>query len=173
MIELARAADPDGEYLLVEDGDYSSLGDARFDLILSAFAFDNIPDAVNRAHLLRALRKLLKPEGVIVLLCSAAEIYMHEWTSFTTAAFPENRAAKSGDAVRIVMKDVADARPVIDFIWFDEDYRQLFRDAGLELVGRHAPLGQRDEPFEWVSEISVSPWVIYVVSGSRSPVVKR
>ena len=82
-----------------------------------------------RRELLRGLRRLLKSQGRIILLGSTPDIYMHEWASFTTKDFPENRRAASGDAVRIVMKDVADARPVVDLIWFHQDYLNLFAAA--------------------------------------------
>jgi 2-polyprenyl-3-methyl-5-hydroxy-6-metoxy-1,4-benzoquinol methylase len=41
MLELARKADPAGSYIRVDDGDYSPLDGARFDLIQCAFPFDN------------------------------------------------------------------------------------------------------------------------------------
>jgi SAM-dependent methyltransferase len=163
MIQLAANADPAGTYRLVDDGDFSAFGPARFDLVLSAFAFDNIPGAARRCELLRDLGQLLNNEGRIILLGSTPEIYTHEWASFTTKDFPENRRAKSGDEVRNVMKDVEDKRPVVDQIWFHEDYLNLFDAAGLDLVSRHAPLGREDEPYEWVTETSMAPWVIYVL----------
>ena len=163
MIELARRADPMGTYMLVGDGDYAALQPRRFDLILSAFAFDNVPDKEHRVALLRSLKGLLEPNGRIALLGSTPEIYWHEWASFTTAAFPENRDAKSGETVRIVMKDVPDSRPVVDLVWFDDDYRRLFRAADLEVIGEHRPLGRPDEPYPWISEAAVAPWVIYVL----------
>lgn len=163
MIEHASRADPSGTYLLVNDGEFGALGARRFDLILSAFAFDNIADAAWRVTLLRRLRGLLTPTGCIVMLGSTPEIYWHEWASFTTAAFPGNRSARGGETVRIVMKDVADPRPVVDVIWYHGDYERLFADAGLRIVAEHRPLGRRDEPYEWISETAVAPWVVYVV----------
>ena len=162
MIEAARIADPGGAYQLVEDGDFSGLAPATFDLVLSAFAFDNIPNAGGRRVLLRGLRRLLKNEGCIVILGSTPEIYIHEWASFTTRDFPQNRTAKSGEEVRIVMKDVEDRRPVVDLVWFREDYLELFAAADLELVLERKPLGHGGEPYEWLAETSVAPWVIYV-----------
>ena len=35
-------------------------------------------------------------------------IYVNEWASFSTRDFPENRNARDGDRVRIVMLDVPD-----------------------------------------------------------------
>jgi SAM-dependent methyltransferase len=166
MVQLAKKADPAGTYWLVEDGDLSAFEPAGFDLILSAFAFDNIPNAAKRCQLLCGLKCQLKHEGRIVLLGSTPEIYTHEWASFTTKAFPENHSAKSGDKVRIVMKDVADARPVEDLIWFHEDYLKLFAAAGLDLIAHYTPLGRAEESYEWVNETSIAPWVIYVLRGT-------
>ena len=169
MIERARKADPQGSYRLIEDGDFSGFEPGSIDLILSAFAFDNIPDARWRAGLLGGMRKLLKRDGRIILLDSTPEIYVHDWVSFATSSFHENRAAKSGDAVRIVMKDVGDQRPVVDFIWFHEDYLRLFAAAGLRLVAQHRPLGTAGECCRWETESSIPPWVIYVLGSSSSP----
>jgi ubiquinone/menaquinone biosynthesis C-methylase UbiE len=163
MIQLAKDVDPNGEYLPVKNDDFSAFESGRFDLVLSAFAFDNIPDQGHRCELLRGLRRLLKDQGRIVLLGSTPEIYTHEWASFTTKDYPENRCARSGDTVRIVMKDVADGRPVVDLVWFHEDYVNLFAACELDLIGHYTPLGRNDEPYSWVSEISIAPWMIYVV----------
>lgn len=163
MVEEATRLDPDGTYMLIADGDLAAFEPASFDLVLSAFPFDNIPGVEKRRALLCELRRLLSPRGRIVLLGSTPEIYTHEWASFSTSEFPENRRAKSGDRVRIVMKDVEDQRPVEDVIWFHRDYLDLFAAAELELLAEHRPLGREDEPYEWLSETTVAPWVIYVV----------
>lgn len=163
MIDLARVADPGGRYVLVDDGDYRVLDPERFDLVFSAFAFDNIPGAEHRADILRGLRRLLKPDGRIVLVGCRREIYLNETASFTARDFPENREAKSGDEVRLVMKDVEDRRPVTDIVWFHEDYLALFAAADLEVVAHHLPFGRDDEPYDWISETTIAPWAIYVL----------
>ncbi len=163
MIQLAKTVDPGGKYRLVADGDFGAFEPDSFDLVLSSFAFDNIPDVSKRCELLRGLRRLLKNEGRMILLDSTPEIYTHEWASFTTKDFPENNLAKSGETVRIVMKDVEDGRPVVDIVWFNEDYLNLFAESELDLVARHTPLGRKDESYEWLTETSIAPWVIYVL----------
>jgi ubiquinone/menaquinone biosynthesis C-methylase UbiE len=163
MIELAKAADQHATYHLIDDGDFGALQAATFDLVLSAFAFDNIPGVDKRCELLRGMRRLLNRNGRIILLGSTPDIYIHEWASFTTKEFPGNLRAKSGDEVRIVMTDVEDKRPVVDQLWFHEDYLQLFARSALELVAHYTPLGRDDEPYEWVAETSISPWIIYVL----------
>jgi SAM-dependent methyltransferase len=163
MIQLAAMNDPGGDYRLVVDGDYGAFAPASFDLVLSAFAFDNIPDVARRREALHGLGRRLTDRGRLVLLGSTPDIYLHEWASFTTKDFPENRQARSGEPVRIVMKDVADARRVVDVVWFHQDYVDLFAASGLDLVARYEPLGREGEPGAWLSETTIAPWVIYVL----------
>jgi SAM-dependent methyltransferase len=168
MIELARKADPGGSYQLIEEGEFGGLPAGGFDLILSAFAFDNIPDAAGRVRVLCGLRELLCRGGRIIVLGSTPEVYTHEWASFTTRQFAANRTARSGDAVQIVIKDVADQRPVTDYLWSHEDYLRLFSAAQLEVLNCHKPLGRHEEPQRWEAELTTAPWVIYVLRRSQS-----
>jgi SAM-dependent methyltransferase len=163
MLKGARARDANGEYVLIPDGDLSDLRDRRFDLVLCAFTFDNIPTRAKRLGLFQGLGSLLASRGRIVNLVSAPEIYVNEWASFSTKDFPDNRSAKTGDTVRIVMLDVPDQRPVEDVFWTDSAYRELYGLAGLELLETHRPLGMAADPCSWVSETRVSPWAIYVL----------
>ena len=61
------------------------------------------------------------------------------------------------------MTDVEDKRPVEDIVWFDDDYRSLFSLAGLKLIETIKPLGKTNEPYEWINETNIAPWVIYVL----------
>jgi SAM-dependent methyltransferase len=172
MLALARERDPEGEYRLVPDGELPGIETGVFDLVLSVFTFDNIPTMEKKSALLGALGDLLNEHGRIVSLVSSPEIYVNEWASFSTRDFPQNRDARSGDTVLIVMLDVDDRRPVEDVMWTDDDYREAYRRAGLKSIDIHKPLGRPAEPFEWVSEEKISPWVIYVLqrSGEGGPV---
>jgi len=163
MLAHARERDPGGTYLLVPDGDLSVLTRGTFDLVFSAFTFDNVRGGTARADLFAQFHELLSPSGRVVNLVSAPEIYVNEWTSFTTREFTENRSAGTGDKVRIIMLDVPDRRPVEDVLWLDRDYREIYAEVGLEVVEVHRPLGTAADPYEWVSETHTSPWAIYVL----------
>lgn len=168
MLSRARERDPEGDYRLVpDDGDLPGLDPGSFDLILSVFTFDNIPIFERKVSLLTALRRLLAPGGRLINLVSSPVIYLHEWASFSTTDFPENRDAGDGDTVRIVMLDVADSRPVEDVLCTGEAYEEAYSQAGLVPIDVHRPLGREDEPFEWVSETEISPWAVYVLE--RAP----
>jgi len=163
MLARAREYDPQGEYRLVPDGDLGGLAPATYDLVLSVFTFDNIPTMAKKVALFESLKRLLRRGGRIVSLVSAPEIYVNEWASFSTQDYPENRTAASGDKVKIVMLDVEDRRPVEDIIWTDEDYHEVYRRAGLVPIETYRPLAKQTEPYSWVSETTIAPWVIYVL----------
>lgn len=166
MLEKAREIDPDGDYRLIGDGDLGIFKDSAFDLILSVFTFDNIPGMDRKVAIFKELKRLLTVNGHIVSLVSSPEIYKHEWASFSTKDFPENKNTRSGDLVKIIMTDVADRRPVEDIIWYDESYYEVYKAAGLEVVQSYRPLAREDEPFAWVNETKIAPWVIYVLRPS-------
>ena len=163
MLRKARELDPKGDYRLIEEGVFSQFKDNTYDLVLSAFTFDNIPTMDKKVRNFRELRCLLKSEGRIVNLVSSPEIYTHEWASFSTKDYPENKHAKSGDKVRIIQTDLDDKSPVEDIVWTDEYYQETFKRAGLELVKTYKPLAKENEPYKWVNETRIAPWVIYIL----------
>jgi ubiquinone/menaquinone biosynthesis C-methylase UbiE len=162
MVRKARELDPAGDYRLIEPAVFSDLPERGFDLVLSAFTFDNILQGDKAPHL-TAIARLLASGGTIVNLVSNPEIYTHEWVSFSTCDFPENREARSGDVVRIVMTDVTDRRPVEDVVCSRATYEQLYRASGLSPVASYDPLGRDGEPIAWVNETRIAPWRVDVV----------
>ncbi len=164
MLIRARKLDPQGDYRLVPDGDLDVLPTSAYDLALSVFTFDNIATKEKKIALFRSLRRRIRKGGRIVSLVSAPEIYVNEWASFSTKDFPENRTAKSGDAVKIVMLDVEDKRPVNDIFWTDEDYLEVYKSAQLLPIKTYRPLAKASESITWVSETTIAPWVIYVLA---------
>jgi len=163
MVAIARERDPDGDYRVIEDCDFSSLIQLGHDLVLSAFTFDNIPGRDRKVRLFTGLRRLLRRGGRLVNIVSTPEIYTNEWATFSTRDFPENVKACCGDLVRIVTTEYSDARPVDDILWPDEDYREVFAAAGLEVERMERPLARGDEGVDWISEAEIAPWSIYVL----------
>ena len=166
MVAKALEIDPTGDYRVIPGDDMSGLPRESFSLVQSAFTFDNIPDADMKVRLLTDLRSLMKPEGVLVNIVSAPEIYWNEWASFTTKDFPENREAKPGDTVKIITTDFDDRSPAVDILCPHESYTEIYRRSGLEIVNTYKPLARGDEPYKWLSETRIAPWVIYVLRRS-------
>jgi SAM-dependent methyltransferase len=169
MLRLARQTDPSGDYRLVPDGDVAApiggppFAPRSFDLVFSAFTFDNVAPRATKARLFAQFRELLAPGGCVVSIVSTPDIYTHEWVSFSTRDFPDNWLARPGDIVRTIITDVVDRRPVDDVLWPDAQYREVYEEAGLEVVESCLPIATGDEPYAWVSETRVAPWCIYVL----------
>ncbi len=163
MLARARQLDPNGDYRLVPDGHCELLGTEKFDLILCAFPFDNVPNE-RKTSLFRGLLATLTNSGRIVVVASTPEIYRHEWASFSTSRFPENQRARDGDVVRIINVSAGDMRPVEDIMCSDQLYRAIFHSAGLAIIEKLNPLGREDDQIKWVTETRVAPWVIYVLN---------
>jgi len=163
MLKKARELDPEGDYRLNEDGDLGQFTEYAYDLALSAFTFDNIPTMEKKVRNLISISRLLKREGKMVNVVSSPEIYTHEWASFSTKDFPENKKAKTGDKVKIIQTDTDDKRPVEDVVWADECYQATFRKARLESIATYRPLAREDEPYKWINETTIPPWVVYVL----------
>ncbi|MFO7652752.1 MAG: methyltransferase domain-containing protein [Candidatus Krumholzibacteriia bacterium] len=163
MVTVARERDPEGDYRVLAGGGLTALPAGGFDLVQSAFTFDNIPGHDRKVQLFAGLRRLLAPGGRLVNIVSTPEIYTHEWATFSTREYPENLTAGPGDVVRIVTTDYSDARPVEDILWPDASYQSVYRQAGLEQVQVERPLATGEEGIDWRSETSVAPWAIYVL----------
>ncbi len=172
MLEKARESDPEGMYLRVGADDFTQFESGSMNLVLSAFTFDNVRTRDEKVKLLGEINRLLSPEGSMINLVSSPEIYLHEWASFSTKDFPENETARSGDEVRIIITETTDKRPVVDVVWSDEDYREVYDISGLKTVAEHRPLADGTEPYQWINETRIAPWVIYVLrSKGRQPIV--
>jgi ubiquinone/menaquinone biosynthesis C-methylase UbiE len=162
MIQIAKTLDPMGEYHVVRDGDYSQFSPESFDLILSAFTFDNIPHE-KKDTLFLNLTALLHKNGTLINLVSSPEMYTNEWASFTTKDFPENKHAKSGDIVKIITTEFADKRPCDDIFCTDTDYKKIYFKAGLQIIFTTTPVATGKEPYPWVNETTIAPWTIYIL----------
>ncbi len=163
MVRCAAELDPAGDYRVIADGDFSSLPERGFDLVQSAFTFDNVPGRDHKVALFAGLRERLASSGRLVNLVSTPEIYVNEWASFSTRRFAGNFTAKSGEHVYTEMVDVDDRRPVQDVLWPHAEYLDTYARAGLRVVAEHRPLGRADDGITWVSETRVAPWAVYVL----------
>jgi len=163
MLSKAREIDPRGDYRLIPGDDMTGLPRGSFSLVLSAFTFDNIPGRETKIRLFGDLRALLRADGAIVNIVSSPDIYLYEWASFSTREFPENRHAKPGDPVKIITTELADTSPAVDILWPDESYRDVYASADLRVADVLRPLATGDEPYAWINEAHIAPWVIYVL----------
>ncbi len=168
MLANAHRLDPNGDYRLVKDGGVFPFADGSFDLALCAFTFDNIPSWEKKITLFAELRRVLAPSGRLLNLVSTPDIYLHEWVSFTTRDYPENSNARTGDPVLIINTATKDSKPVADILWPDDAYRQVYKQARLELLEMRKLMARPDESVPWVNETRIAPWCVYVLRPDQS-----
>jgi ubiquinone/menaquinone biosynthesis C-methylase UbiE len=168
MIHQAKKLDPDGDYQLVKDQNFDQFYGETFDLVLSIFTFDNIPTRLEKERNLLEINRVLKTEGVFVNLVSSPEIYFHEWASFSTKDFPENKQAKTGDVVKIIITDIEDKRPVEDVLFSPIEYQELFKKTGFKIEKAYKPLAKKSEKYKWVNETKIAPWNVYILKKHKN-----
>ncbi|MDX1514649.1 MAG: class I SAM-dependent methyltransferase [Gammaproteobacteria bacterium] len=168
MLTRARRLDPEGDYRLIDEGSSGSFPAGSFDLVLSAFPFSSTNSLRKITGMLSAFGGLVAEDGAVIAIEPTPEFYLHEWLSFTSN-FPGNAAAVSGDPVRAAFRERPET-PVTDYLWTHEDYLEAFDRAGLRMLEALRPLGSATDPWDWISESRVAPWVIYALS---SPAEQR
>ena len=159
MIKEAKKKDNKAGYYKVENGKLP-FKSWFFDLILAAIVFLEIPTKKEMIKILKKLKKTLKNNGTIIIVTGTPEAYKNNWASFI-CDFSENKNLKSGDKARIQLRGT-DAS-MYDYVWFDDDYKDIFNKAKLEILETLKPMPRGDEPYKWYSEINKPLWVIYVL----------
>jgi len=160
MINEAKKKDSSGRYSFIESDNLKIFEDNTFDFILSAMTFDSFFSKEDMIKISKEMKRVLKRRGVVINITSTPELYTRNWASFI-CDFPENKNAKNGDKVKVVVRgtDIA----AFDHIWADKDYKEVFKRSGLKLIKIYKPLAKGDEPYKWINETKIPPWFIYVL----------
>ena len=157
MLAQARQIDPTGIYYLV-DVLPLPFADAHFNLIFQSFVLLECSSISQMIETLKECDRLLKNDGMAIVVTCSEEYYSHDWLSFQND-LPENHSLQSGERVRVSIRGTEIV--LYDYYWTDRDYRIAFEQAGFEVIQAQRPLAQGNEPFTWVSELEHPCWVIY------------
>jgi ubiquinone/menaquinone biosynthesis C-methylase UbiE len=159
MIKESKTRDQNGKYLQIKSGEIP-FEDSTFDLIFSAIVFLEIPLKKEIEKVLNEMKRVLKKDGIIVIITGTRESYTDNWASFI-CDFPENKNLKSGDKAKLQIRgtDVV----LYDYVWFDEDYKKAFANTNLRLIEKLNPMPKGNEPYKWYAETRKPHWVIYVL----------
>src|SRR5262245_29940926 len=137
MIEIARAHHPALDFRVDSCATLRTLPDAHFDLVIANYVLMDTPDLPGTLH---AFHRVLKPDGVAVLICSHP-------------CFPQGRATVAHHDEITYRWDFSyfEQRKCVDppwahftaeFIWFHRplsDYWKAFRAAGFVVVDFEEP----------------------------------
>lgn len=132
-----------------------------FDIVFSSFVFLEISTKKEIEKIFREMMRVLKNDGVIIVITSSMEVYKGNWVGFKYD-FPENkRDIQSGETFKLQFQGTEII--LYDYLWTDEDYKQILDRLGLRIIEHHKPLGYDTDPFEWLDEKTVSPVSIYII----------
>lgn len=163
MLRQARAQDDTDEYRHIRSAEIP-YDDALFDVVFASFVFIEVSSLAEIIAILAEMKRVLKPDGVVVVVTSPVNGINGNWLSFSYD-FPENRRPiKSGDTIKLQIRgtDVV----LYDYYWMAEDYRNAFARAGLAVRTMHTPLGRDDEGIEWRDEKTAPFIFIYLLEHS-------
>ena len=161
FIKQAKKTDKLGKYLLCTK-DYIPQKDNSYDFAFSSHVLIMIPTKTELDKSFREIYRILKKDGIYIAV--TGNEYMHaadkDWVSYKTD-FIENFNVKSGDKVKLVIRDVG--ATFYDYNWTHQDYIDSINKSGFKVLKIHSPLGKDTDGYKWRSEKETSPYIIYVL----------
>ena len=165
MLEQAVSRDGSTGYYHIQNGQLP-FESGRFDIVFSSFVFLEISTKEEIEKIFSEMMRVLKNDGVIMVVTSSMDVYKGDWVGFKYD-FPENkRDIQSGETFKLQFQGTEII--LYDYLWTDDDYKQILDRLGLSIVEHHSPLGYDTDPFEWRDEKKASPVAIYVIKRAQN-----
>lgn len=133
---------------------------SKYDLAFSSLVVLELASKEELKKYFSEAYRVMKFDGTLIVLTVNDDFYKYQWTSVDTN-YPGNIDAKSGDKVRIRIKEIN--LELDDYYWTKEDYREIANSCGLTVVEEVEPTGTKGDGVEWISEYEHSPYVIFVM----------
>lgn len=133
---------------------------AFYDLVFSCLVMLEINSKNNLLKIFNEINRVLKKNGIFIMVTANTEMYNHDWLSVGTN-FSQNNNLNSGDLAKIIIKNIG--LELEDYYWTTTDYENLFRASKFQLIERLFPLGKKEDHFNWKNELLYAPYVVFVV----------
>jgi ubiquinone/menaquinone biosynthesis C-methylase UbiE len=160
MLEQARSRDSSTRYYNLQS-EQLPFEDESFDIVFSSFVFLEISTKKEIEKIFSEMMRVLRKDGVIIVITSSMDVYKGNWVGFKYD-FPENnRDIQSGETFKLQFQGTEII--LYDYLWTDEDYKQILDRLGLRMVEHHKPLGYDTDPVEWLDEKKASPVAVYII----------
>lgn len=161
FIKQAHRIDKSGKYILMKNTTVP-IKNNTYDFVFSSHVLLMLPNKEELNKALSEMFRVTKKGGTCIIVTGSEKMHAFDekWVSYKTN-FPENINPKSGDMVKLFIKDCGAV--FHDYNWTDEDYSKAIKQNGFEIVTRHYPLGKENEGYAWISEKRTSPYILYVL----------
>lgn len=164
MLEKARSNFPYIEFHHVN----SLIPREDFDLVFSSFVLLELSSKKDIIQYLNKSLSFLKENGIFIGITGSEHLYSlsKEWMTFN-ANFEENQNLRSGDIVKLVLKNPE--MEFYDYYWKETDYLDCFKKANLKILQVHSPLGFPEESYLWKDEMTNSPFTVFIAKKTTCP----
>lgn len=137
--------------------------DSTFDLVFSSLVLFELDSKEAIQKYLAEARRVMHETGIFIGITGSTAMGDPTYQSqlyFTN--FTQNYGAKSGDLIKIKLFEIG--LTFSDFLWSEDDYRELFHNAGLPICAVHYPLGRDGEGYPWLDEKQRSPLLLILAA---------
>lgn len=166
MVTKARELDKnnEGRYQLISDSVIPHRA-SKYDLAFSSLVVLEMSSKEEILNYFAEAYRTMKFDGTFIVLTVNDDFYKHQWVSVDTA-YPGNADAKSGDKVRVKIKEIN--LELDDFYWTKDDYREIAKNAGFTILEEVEAKATEGDSIEWISEREYAPFVIFVMKKTVS-----
>ena len=135
------------------------LPDNSYDLVFSSMVLFEIGCEEDMLKYLEETKRVMKLDGICIAITGSQDVFCKNWLDLDVD-YPENKHIHSGGIAKSLV--ISAGIEFTDYYWTEEDYRQFFSKAGLQLLEVYYPLGYDTDPYKWKDEIISSPYVILI-----------
>lgn len=168
MLKQARQIDSINHYKKITDGKIAA-PDKFYQGAFSSFVLYEFATKQAMQEGLEEVKRVLIPGGFFIVVVGSVESYCshYEWVSLKTH-FPQNAHLKSGDLARVDLPLKEGVLTFQNYYWTEQDYQEVFKKAGFNLVHTYYPLGLEVEEdvlnWKWKSEKIASPYYLFILT---------
>jgi ubiquinone/menaquinone biosynthesis C-methylase UbiE len=164
MLNQAKIQAPEIQFKIINDYILPEV-DRSFDLLFSSFVVFELAGKQEILKYFSEAKRVLKDDGTFVIVTNSDDFYSEDWYSFRTN-YPENKELKSGSLARTYLVDIG--IEFTDYYWNENDILELLNNSGFNLVEIDRPLGNLSDSYPWKTEITKSPFAIFVAKKASS-----
>jgi ubiquinone/menaquinone biosynthesis C-methylase UbiE len=157
MVKLATQSFPDNRFYL-SHGSSIPFENESFGFVFSCFVLFELKSHAQIKTYLKEARRVLRKDGVLLIITGGEQMYSRDWLIFGTN-YPENANLLSGQKAKVLLRQAN--MEFVDYFWKEADYEKCFLESKFQIVQKHYPLGNDNEPFPWKDERYTSPFIIY------------
>lgn len=141
----------------IRNNDISFLKTNSIDIVLINFVFCVISDKEEIKQIIKECFKLLKKEGLLIILDPNPESIGGDFLSFKSE---KPKPQKSGTAYQVKLKLNSGFVDLIDYYWSLEDYRTFLKEGGFEKMDILKPRMIKNVCKKWLDEKIKPPYII-------------